>query len=421
MSLAMSSEQIDWLKSFVGSKSDAAVATMDETAEPAADAACDGTGPVADAATAPATTGTDGEPLDATPAADAEAKGPTSASETEPPQDTCDGGGAAQSDADPAVCSSDDPEGNTGRGGSGSDGNPATPPTAGDGVSAEGAPVERVVLGMAQRERAAENMAKMSPEDHAKVTKVLETAAAQNPDQVDYVAKALAAGHSTAEVEAFQKEIAGRDKAWMDEHLHLVGSSTGHGIKQQWSHSCAPTEVEAMKGELDPIYAMQLRKANPHLDQADDKDASKVNPALANEQFNLLTQGGGNAAPRENADGSGHGVKMSKLLNSEGSVMGMQFDRKEIGSDATMGEALDTAQEKLKGGLPVPISVGDDSNPYAHAAMMTGVDPGPPRRFSIHDPWTGSTKTYSEDDIRSGKLDVGSCKKIAAIYPPSRT
>lgn len=301
-----------------------------------------------------------------------------------------------------------DLEANTGRG-------------AGPGqASADGqAPAERMLLGMPQREQAAENMAKLPPAEHDEVLALLSTAASHSPEESEYVVKALAAGHSVAELKAFQQQIAGKDKAWLDENLRLVGGSTGKGIKQQWSHSCAPTEVEAMKGELDPIYAWQLRQKNPKLDQADDKDGNRLNPALANEQFNLLTQTGGIVASRDEAD-HGRGGKMSTVLNSEGAGMGLTFDRKEIGSDVTMDDALATAQERLKSGLPVPICVGDDANPYAHAAMMTAVEDGPPRRFSIHDPWTGSVKTYSEADIRAGKLDLASCKKIAAIYPPSR-
>lgn len=302
-----------------------------------------------------------------------------------------------------------DTEGDMGRG--------AGPANAQDGGQK---PLDRVLLGMPQREQAGGNLEKMSEADQKEVMSLLTQSAAHSPEESEYVVKALAAGHSLAELKQFQAQIAGKDKAWMEEHLRLVGSSSGKGIKQQWSHSCAPTEVEAMKGELDPIYAFQLRQKNPKLDQANDKDGSAVNPDLANEQFNLLTQTGGAVAPRENADGSGHGGKMSTLLNSEGSGMGLKFDRREVGSDITMNEALSTAQERLKMGLPVPISVGDDGNPYAHAAMITGVEDGPPRRFSIHDPWTGSVKVYSEEDIASGKLDVGSCKKLAAIYPPSR-
>lgn len=386
MGMQISVEQTSWLSGFLGLSTPDAAPAADTASEPQ---------PAEETASPEVAEAASGPP----PAQESvvpEAVEPIAAASDDTPQPTP----PSEPDADP--------DSNMGRGSG-----PATEP------GADQAALPRTLLGMPQREQASDNMAKMSPADHDEVMALLTTAAAHSPEESEYVVKALAAGHSVAELKQFQQQIAGKDPAWLEENLRLVGGSTGTGIKQQWSHSCAPTEVEAMKGELDPVYALQLRQKNPKLNQANDKDGNAVNPDLANEQFNLLTQTGGTVAPRDNADGSGHGGKMSTLLNSEGAGMGMSFDRREVGADITMDQALSTAQEKLKRGLPVPISVGDDGNPYAHAAMLTGVDDGPPRRFSIHDPWTGNTKTYSEADIRDGKLDVGSCKKLAAIYPPS--
>ena len=39
-----------------------------------------------------------------------------------------------------------------------------------------------------------------------------------------------------------------------------MGLAKGKGIKQQWHDSCAPTTMQAMMGELDPIYALKLHE-----------------------------------------------------------------------------------------------------------------------------------------------------------------
>jgi hypothetical protein len=161
-----------------------------------------------------------------------------------------------------------------------------------------------VELGKAQTDRADKLLGAMSKEDQAKVGELLEKA---KPEEMKYLQKALASSHSAAELDAFYKAIAGKDKAWMDANLHVVGDSKGQGIKQQWECSCGPTTIQAMKGELDPIYALKLRTENPHLTEAKDDDATALNPNMAAEQKSILVGHGGIAT---NRDTTGQGMSV---------------------------------------------------------------------------------------------------------------
>ena len=293
-----------------------------------------------------------------------------------------------------------------------------------DKVSAAGRAIDRAVTGTSAlppdlpQSRADDAMDKMPPEDKDKVQALLDNA--QSDAERKMLTKAIAAGHTPQEVDEFAQKIGGMDQDWLNDHARLVGDSSGKGIKQQWSDSCAPTSVEAIKGELDPIYAMKLREQNPDFREADDHDPTAKNPAMAADQKKMLEDKGGKAAPRDDAK-DGEGSSYQDQLNTNFADQGLQFDKKKIGRDVPIDDALNTIEENFNKGMPVPIDVGSDKDPGAHAALVTGVKPGPPRMFSIHDPMGGVTKDYSEDDIKQGKLDVNTFHKLTFVFPPKST
>jgi hypothetical protein len=274
------------------------------------------------------------------------------------------------------------------------------------------APVPRVELGKAQEDRADKLLAAMSKDDQAKVGALLEKA---KPEEKKYLQKALASNHSAAELDSFYKQIAGKDKAWMDVNLHVVGDSTGKGIKQQWECSCGPTTIQAMKGELDPIYALKLRTENPHLTEAKDSDATALNPNMAGEQKSILVGHGGIAT---NRDTQGQGIALDGALNDQKGVTGLKFDVESVPDDkvdARLAE-LDSA---LSGGLPVPIRVSSPGANGGHFVLVVGEEKGPPRVYSIHDPWDGKIIKASEADIKAKKLNIAGWTEITHIYKPS--
>ncbi len=278
-------------------------------------------------------------------------------------------------------------------------------------------PVPRADLGPAQQSRADKALAAMAPDDQAKVKQLLDNAP---PEIKKYLTKAVSSKHSAAEITAFANKIAGKDQKWLNENLHLVGLAHGKGIKQQWSDSCAPTTVQAMMGELDPLYALKLHEQNKDLTDADDDDGKKLNARMAAEQKAILESHGGTAAPRDGEKAAaGQGMGMSDTLNETTDATGLEFEMEPVKDEAAMTKGLDDAAAALKGGLPVPIRVGGDDPDAGHAVLMTGVDAGPPRRFSFHDPWEGETLIFTEDQIKKNDINIAGWKKLTIIYKPS--
>jgi hypothetical protein len=278
------------------------------------------------------------------------------------------------------------------------------------------APIPRADLGKPQQDRADKLLGDMSKDDKEKVQKVLTSA---TPEAKKYLTKAIANKHSAAEIEAFAKKIAGKNQAWMDENLHLVGLSQGKGIKQQWHDSCGPTTIQAMTGELDPIYALKLHEENTDMTSVDNTEATKINPKMAEEQRAELEGHGGVAASRSKDTGKGMGLK--GILGEQKDKTGLQFENIDLEAgdlDAQMTKGLDEAQKSLKAGLPVPVRVGN-GGAGGHFVLMTGVDDGPPRRYSFHDPWEGKTDIFSEEQIKSGKLNIAGWTNLTDVFNPS--
>src|SRR5262249_26091063 len=124
------------------------------------------------------------------------------------------------------------------------------------------------ILNAAQLARAAQFMAKLSPQDRAALNTVL--AAAQSPGEEAYILKALAAGHPVADVPNFATAIHGKGPDWLQGHLSLVNpdrpsKQVGYFadgqmwfLKQQDPTSCGPTAVIVARATNDPMYALGL-------------------------------------------------------------------------------------------------------------------------------------------------------------------
>ncbi|HEX5328065.1 MAG TPA: hypothetical protein VFW75_15470 [Acetobacteraceae bacterium] len=284
---------------------------------------------------------------------------------------------------------------------------------------------EHQILGSAQTERAQKLIDKMSADDRKKLDELLQ-GAKSNKERL-YITKAIAAGHSVADAEAFEKKIAGKDDKWMQDNLSLTGDSQGKGVQQQWSHSCNATTVEAVRGELDPIYALKMHEDNPNMGKVDDSDATKDNPNLAADQKAKLTSTyHGDAAPDHsgvaaNRDDGAHGSGRwaNDLLNNMSDVTGVKYDTKKVGDGATTDDAMKTIDGNTATGTPVPLVIGNGQGQYTHYVLVTASDPGPPKQYSIHDPWTGTTVIRSEDQLKNGKLDIAGSNQITAFEKPT--
>ena len=238
-----------------------------------------------------------------------------------------------------------------------------------------------------------------------------------------YIWKAFAACHSVEECRKFADKIRGKNKTWLNDHLKLTGSSKGKGVQQQWSHSCNATTVEAVHGEMDPVYALKVHEDNPKFGSVDDADATKKNPKLAADQKAMLesTYAGsaagahkGVAANRGNA-AAGSGRWASDKFNQLSKVTGATYVTEK---DPNVPNAMKSIDASVRQGVPVPIVIGNGPGQYTHYVLVTGSKAGPPKTYSIHDPWTGTTVSRSADAVKNGRINIAGSNQITAIENP---
>lgn len=275
------------------------------------------------------------------------------------------------------------------------------------------------ILNQPAAERATKKYAGLSPDEKKKFDAAMEKATSD--EERAYIMKAFAACHTPDECSAFGDKIRGKDATWMQDNLQLTGSSTGKGVQQQWSHSCNATTAEAVRGQIDPVYALQVHEENPNFYAIDGADAMKQNPRLATEQRDMLTseysgsaagKHSGIAAARDAAGGQGRWG--SDLLNQQTDATGIAYTT--VKDPALPVEAIDKG---LATGAPVPIVIGNGPGEYTHYVLVTGSDAGPPKKYTLHDPWEGKTVDRTEDDIKNGHIDLAGSNQVTAIESPN--
>jgi hypothetical protein len=277
------------------------------------------------------------------------------------------------------------------------------------------------ILGEAQRRRAEIELAKMPPAERRRMEKLLDNASdAERP----YLMKGIATRHSAEELEHFDRKIKGRDEVWLNDHLSLTGNSHGRGVQQQWSTSCNATTAQAVRGELDPLYALRTHELNPNMTRVDDSHPTRLNPHLAEEQRAMLTSPykggvGGVAVARDQAGGQGRWA--DDLFNRTSDATGIHYTTKKIqAGETTVDASMRTIDRAMDRGEPVPIVIGDGGrNAYAHYVLVTGREDGPTKSYSIHDPWSGNTVARTEQQIRGGNINIAGWNQLGAVEEPS--
>jgi type VI secretion system secreted protein VgrG len=282
----------------------------------------------------------------------------------------------------------------------------------------------RQILNPHQIARAELKYKALSPADK----KVFDEAAAKakSPAERSYLRKALAAGRSAAEIQAFAGRIRGKDAIWLRDNLKLTGSSKGTGVQQQFSHSCNATTMQALRGELDPIYSLEVHDQNPDMDKIDDLDPQKYNPSLAAEQRAVLespyagklgAMGGGVADAR--AGSAGIGRWLDDKLNALTPSTGIHYDTQMVGAGLTETQATANIDAAVRQGAPVPIVIGQNPGETTHYVLVTGASRTQPTTYTLHDPWAGTTMTRTRAQMESGSLGVGGMDHITAVEQPS--
>jgi hypothetical protein len=120
------------------------------------------------------------------------------------------------------------------------------------------------VLSTAQLTRLAGLMNELSPANRAKLDAAL--AKAGTPLEEAYILKALAAGHSVADVTSFADQIRGKDASWLKKHLalnvdpNIPGSVDydGSPVQQLDPTACGSTAIVMARVMNDPMYGLGL-------------------------------------------------------------------------------------------------------------------------------------------------------------------
>jgi len=238
-----------------------------------------------------------------------------------------------------------------------------------------------------------------------------------------YLAKAFAAGNDFTALETFAATIRGKDANWLRDNCRLCNSSTSTGLKQQFSHSCGPAMVHVLLGEVDPIYAYRLRRANPNCTRADDRDGMAMNPNQAAQERNWLEsaypsgQQGGAAVARVGASG-GRGRWCEDILNQYTTQTGLIFRAKHLGGTYTHDVAMREMEQALDKGYPVPfVAKRADGSHYLLCLSYRRV--GGQKVYVIHDTWTGQTVTRTEADFNSKKLNLSGNHELSTVSLPT--
>ncbi len=264
----------------------------------------------------------------------------------------------------------------------------------------------------------------LSSSDKRRFDKLL--ANAKSDAERDYIKKALAAGHPVSEVEPFADRIRGSSSEWQQDNLSLTMDSKGKGVQQQFGHSCNATMVQAVHGELDPIYALKVHDQNPNFASVNDANALAANPSLAAEQQAMLQanytgalgpMNGGVAVDRANPNGAGRWA--DDHLNAMSSTTGVTYTPQLNANNP--GPSLAAIDAGLEQGAPVPIVVGGNTanNAYGHYAVVTGSLDGPPKSYIIHDPWTGDTITQPASALQNNTANVAGWSQLNAVEVPT--
>jgi hypothetical protein len=242
-----------------------------------------------------------------------------------------------------------------------------------------------------------------------------------------FILKALASGHSLAEVTTFAGTIKGMTDAWLIQNLNVlqITSTTdtagGAGIIQQFGNSCGPTSVQVLRAEADPIYALSLNSAGP-VGQASQtgvtNPTSIPNTVTAGEQGTILSShaaaGTGNAPSDRASPGGGAWVESD--MNARKQATGVEYKRRDIDDGISVDQALAILTINLGMGIDVPIVVGSGPGSFAHYVVVVRKDGA---RYQIHDVWAGQTVWRTATDFRNSRLNLPSNHQaISAIAEP---
>jgi hypothetical protein len=243
-----------------------------------------------------------------------------------------------------------------------------------------------------------------------------------------FLLKALAAHNNMADLHWLAQTIAFQSDAWVIDYLTLGDPrSVGVGVRQQWSMSCNASTTLTLRGNYDPVFALQVRMNNRGVHQVDINDPMQWNAHQATLEANMLQSPysgqshpdalgiGGIAQPI--ARGETQGRWADDILSAQHDVTGMKFATK---MDPTGPEALATIHRSVSKGMQMAIVVGNEDGHYAHYVLVMGVRKGGGSfEYQIHNTGDGTTTWVTADAIEHGKLTLNGGSMVTALEVPT--
>ncbi|MEU6235982.1 hypothetical protein [Kitasatospora sp. NPDC047058] len=300
----------------------------------------------------------------------------------------------------------------------------------GPGGSADG----DYILTDNQLSRATEFLGVMNGSDQAAFRGLL--SGAKSPEEAAYLWKALAAGHSVAEVQQFGALIHphGDDPAWLARHLvpalgtddadqqsttervtllyqgQEVGGGRGVGggadvYGQGNVNDCAAASTVIAHLKLDPVTMLRLTTGNtPDVPGAD--SPANFGQRLQDLYLQQYRQG-------QQADGKeqyparddGLGAKGATVLADQdlGKATGSTYEYVRLATDDDRRAALVRIEKALDEGKPVPLSVHHDGVDFGHQMVIMARDGD---RLQIYNPW-GFSEWVTEDQFIHSRMNEG--------------
>ncbi|ADB14843.1 hypothetical protein Psta_0147 [Pirellula staleyi DSM 6068] len=239
--------------------------------------------------------------------------------------------------------------------------------------------VARPEIGSTQELLATSKLNLMSTDDQQLVTELIDKAPTEKHKQ--NLRKAVASGHSAKEISDFAAKIRFKDEKWIQENLHVTVTSSGKGIQQQFKMSCQATMVQAVRAELDPIYALQLHEENFDITQVGKSEQTE----LAREQKKMLetdwaelnTTYESQAKQRMDNEDPTTKLALEQLLatattNNEKNQLNYEIGRAEKFSPDVLKAWFDKDVKGKRSSAGVAVHIGNPSP--EHGRGRTGVD-----------------------------------------------
>lgn len=264
-------------------------------------------------------------------------------------------------------------------------------------------------------QRAEHYLARLAPNDRTR----FEALVRQAPTEAHRTAywKALAAAHPVSDIEAFAGKIANFYEEELAQTLNLRGLIQQHGM------SCEVTSAQVIRGERDPLYALDVRLSNRDIGKAHNNDPYQANWQLGNEQRLWLEKFGGRPGARgSDAPGASiWGDRSRELWETTEARTGLDWsDARMVGGQLTTGQLIDEVAAQVGRGIPTPLRVEPPPGVAggAHAVVALKVHgTGEQQSFDVLDPWTGCVVPVTRDQMQNGEIPIHPWSTLKGYRP----